>query len=173
MYCGIVDTVGRIKKCVQEEYILTPAFKHLRMRLARSGSVIADEVPLCDILARTTAAWTVDFVMESSDPSRLPIRIIRPDDSEYDDYSGEDQPDSEAYPKFDPETSILTVQILEKGQPEKLIRVQIIESKYKKPFLGGYKILPQDIEYHHAAMQTDKIRKTGESIDIGGNILNS
>ena len=169
MYCGIVDTVGRIKKSVQEEFILTPAFKHLRMRLVRSGSIIPDETPLCDILARTTAAWNVDFVMESSDPSRLPIRIIRSDDSEFDDYSGyEDDNDSESYPKFDPEKSILTVQILDKaGNQEKLVTVQIVQSGYKKPFLGGYKILPQDIEYHHAAMQTEKIRKTGDSIDLG------
>ncbi len=37
-----------------------------------------DETPLCDILARTTAAWTVDFVLESADSSRLPIQLVAP-----------------------------------------------------------------------------------------------
>ncbi len=41
----------------------------------RTGSLIPDETPLCDILARTTAAWTLDFVLESADHSRLPIQI--------------------------------------------------------------------------------------------------
>ena len=77
MHCGIVDTVGRIKKIVQEEYLWTPGSKHLKMRLVRSGSLVTDDTPLCDILARTTATWNVDFIMESSDPSRLPIRIRR------------------------------------------------------------------------------------------------
>ena len=70
MHCGIVDTVGCIKKVVQEEYLWTPGSKHLKMRLVRSGSLVPDDTPLCDILARTTATWNVDFIMESSDPIR-------------------------------------------------------------------------------------------------------
>ena len=73
MHCGIVDTVGLIKKAIQDEYLRSPVNKHLRMRLVRTGSIVPDETPLCDILARTTAAWNVDFLLESSDPSRLPI----------------------------------------------------------------------------------------------------
>ena len=77
MFCGIVDTVGRVKKVCQEAYLWAPNFKHLKMRLVRSGSFVTDDTPLCDILARTTAAWNVDFILESSDPIRLPIRIKR------------------------------------------------------------------------------------------------
>ena len=79
MHCGIVDTVGRIKKTIQDQYLWTPGAKHLRMRLVRSGSLVPDDTPLCDILARTTSAWNVDFILESADSSRLPIRIKRED----------------------------------------------------------------------------------------------
>ena len=50
MHCGVVDTVGLIKKAIQEEYLRTPIAKHLRMRMVRTGSIVPDETPLCDIL---------------------------------------------------------------------------------------------------------------------------
>ncbi len=154
MYCGIVDTVGRIKKTVQEDYLWTPSFKHLRMRLVRSGSLVSDETPLCDILARTTAAWNVDFIMESSDPARLPIRIRRAGDNEEDEYSNEEE-DVVNYPLYDQEKAILTVKV----DSGKLIAVQIITEDFKKPFLGGFRVMPDDLEYHHACIQTEKVRK--------------
>ena len=50
MHCGVVDTVGLIKKSIQEEYLRTPIAKHLRMRMVRTQSIVPDETPLCDIL---------------------------------------------------------------------------------------------------------------------------
>ena len=116
MFCGIVDTVGRIKKVCQDSYLWAPGFKHLKMRLVRSGSFVTDDTPLCDILARTTAAWNVDFIMESSDPIRLPIKIKRfgengiEEDLDYED----SQDEAEEYPIYDPDKGTLIVKV-EKG----------------------------------------------------------
>ena len=50
-----------------------------------------------------------------------------------------------------------------------LLAVHIETDSFEKPFLGGFRILPEDIEYHHACVQTDKVRikkdsRTGEYI---------
>lgn len=119
MHCGVVDTVGRIKKIIYDEYLKCPQVKHLRLRLVRSGSLVPDETPLCDILARTTAAWNVDFILESSDPARLPIQIQKSTGlttADFDDGLFEDDvidQQDEKYPIFQPETGILTVKFSE------------------------------------------------------------
>ena len=46
----------------------------------------------------------------------------------------------------------------DKGETVILI-VEIISEKRTKPFLGGFRVMPDDIEYHHAGMQTEKVRK--------------
>ena len=82
------------------------------MRLVRSGSLVTDDTPLCDILARTTATWNVDFIMESSDPTRLPIRIRRGENGDEEEFIYEDSQDiPEKYPIYDPEKGTLTVKI--------------------------------------------------------------
>lgn len=170
MHCGIVDTVGRIKKTVQELYLWTPSFKHLRMRLVRSGSFMPDETPLCDILARTTASWNVDFIMESSDPSRLPIRVRR-GDNEDEDYQEESQEATEQFPSFDAETNILTVKVDFDNLETKMVYVEIVRETFSKPFLGGFRVMPDEIEYHHASMQTERVRKRTWSQQFEGTNL--
>lgn len=167
MFCGIVDTVGRIKKLVQEDYLWTPGFKHLKMRLVRSGSLVPDETPLCDILARTTADWTVDFILESSDPGRLPIRVRRGDIEEDEDLPEEEL--LENYPIYDSEKGILTVKIDKDLRGDsKILSVEIVTEKVVKPFLGGFRIMPEDIEFHHASIQTEKVRKRTWSQQLEG-----
>ena len=64
-------------------------------------------------LARTTASWNVDFIMESSDPARLPIKIKRAgEQGAEDDYMNEDSPDvPEKYPIYDAEKGTITVKV--------------------------------------------------------------
>lgn len=143
MHCGVVDTVGRIKKIIYEEYLRTPQVKHLRLRLARSGSLIPDETPLCDILARTTAAWNVDFILESSDPARLPIQIQKSTgftSADFEDGLIEDDSldtQDEKYPIYQPETGILTVKFSEGSQFSQMIwwhddQLFYAQAKYRK-----------------------------------------
>ena len=92
------------------------------MRLVRSGSLVTDDTPLCDILARTTATWNVDFIMESSDPTRLPIRIRRGENGDEEEFIYEDSQDiPEKYPIYDPEKGTLTVKI-SKGEYKCIFR---------------------------------------------------
>ena len=62
MHCGIVDTVGLVKKSIQEEYLRSPIAKHLKMKLVRTGSLIPDETPLCDILGKY---WLYAMIFDS------------------------------------------------------------------------------------------------------------
>jgi hypothetical protein len=83
----------------------------------RSGSLLPDDTPLCDILARTTAAWNVDFILESADPSRLPIQLRTPKlgrqaGGHHDEAEAEEefQPE-DGNPDLDSESGILTVRV--------------------------------------------------------------
>jgi hypothetical protein len=69
-------------------------------------------------LARTTATWNVDFIMESSDPARLPIKIRRAgEQGAEDDYMNEDSPDvPEKYPIYDAEKGTITVKVTKGNQ---------------------------------------------------------
>jgi hypothetical protein len=57
----------------------------------------------------------------------------------------------------------------DKGETIILI-VEIISEKRTKPFLGGFRVMPDDIEYHHAGMQTEKVRKRSWSKQFEGKI---
>ena len=37
--------------------------------------------------------------------------------------------------------------------------MEIVSDKQTKPFLGGFRVMPDDLEYHHACVQTEKIRR--------------
>ena len=71
MHCGIVDTVGRIKKIVQEEYLWTPSSKHLKMRLVRSGSLLPDDTPLCDILGKQSVNSSQIYIDTKIDSNQI------------------------------------------------------------------------------------------------------
>ena len=55
----------------------------------------------------------------------------------------------------------------DKGETIILI-VEITSEKRPKPFLGGFRVMPDDIEYHHAGMQTEKVRKRSWSKQFEG-----
>ena len=46
--------------------------------------------------------------------------------------------------------------------------MEIVSDKRPMPFLGGYKVMPEDLVYHHAEMQTEKIRKRSWSKQFEG-----
>ena len=50
----------------------------------------------------------------------------------------------------------------------KVLTVEIVTHLRTKPFLGGYRSMPQDIEYHHAEVQTEKYRKRTWSQQMEG-----
>ena len=73
------------------------------------------------------------------------------------------------YPIWDSETNILTVQAINEKGEIKIVTVQIIQDLDKTPFLGGFKIMPYDIEYHHAQTQTQLLTRTW-SQKFNGNV---
>ena len=58
------------------------------------------------------------------------------------------------YPSYDPESKILSVQVANEKGESKVVTIKMIHDTAEKPFLGGFKIMPQDVEYHHAQTQT-------------------
>ena len=46
--------------------------------------------------------------------------------------------------------------------------MEIVSDKQKKPFLGGFRVMPDDLEYHHAGMQTERVRKRSWSKQFEG-----
>ncbi len=144
----------------------------------RTGSLIPDETPLCDILARTTAAWTLDFVLESADHSRLPIQIAdletggdqvttTEEDTKSATIDSEELPPGVISVKInDGKTSVCkhfkTFHIIfraDQGNLVKLVKVEIVDQSTRKPFLGGYRQMPSEKEFHHANSQTISERR--------------
>ena len=64
------------------------------------------------------------------------------------------------YPSYDPESKILSIQITNEKGESKVVTIKMIHDTSEKPFLGGHKIMPQDIEYHHAQTQTLFLTRT-------------
>ena len=61
---------------------------------------------------------------------------------------------------YDPETKILTVQTFNRANEMKILKIQLVHDPTPKPWLGGFKIMPHDIEYHHAQTQTILLTRT-------------
>ena len=49
-----------------------------------------------------------------------------------------------------------------------ILTVEIVSDKQTKPFLGGFRVMPDDLEYHHAGMQTERVRKRSWSKQFEG-----
>ena len=64
------------------------------------------------------------------------------------------------YPIYNPETKILTVQTFNRANEMKILKIQLVHDPTPKPWLGGFKIMPHDIEYHHAQTQTILLTRT-------------